>query len=176
MPHRAVADDASKHAKLVELMKLEGLDEVLERQRGACRKQAQEVGPQMLDQMMKGLSLSRDDPHVQRMNAAYLRFLEASEPSWTADEAVDLYAKLYGAHVTEGDVDELLQFFKAPLGQKAIAASRAAIPEWTETLQKKNQEVLLKNIRAYSEELNAILRDVEKGSSERSEHAEDPPL
>lgn len=176
MARPAPADDASKHDKVVELMKLEGLDEALERQRRACRKQAQEVGPQMIDQMMKGFSLSPDDPQVKQMNAAYMRFVEASEPPYTTDEAVDLYARLYGSHVTEDEVEELLRFYRSPLGKKAIAASRAAIPEWMDTLQKKNQEVLLKNTQEFTAALKKIMRDEEKGATDEREHDDDPPL
>jgi len=91
----ARSDEGSKNAKLAELFKLTGLDRILEQRREGCRKQAEAVRAQVMEQM-KG-TFPDDAPAWKKIDAAYKRFIDASVPAWTTEEAVQRYAELYGA-------------------------------------------------------------------------------
>jgi hypothetical protein len=74
--------------------------------------------------------------------------------------SVDLYGKLYGATVTEEELDEILRFYRSPIGQKDVAASHAALPEWTAFMAEKNREVLDRNMKTFLRDLDRIVAEV----------------
>jgi hypothetical protein len=150
----ARSDESSKNAKLAQLFKLTGLDRTLEQRRESCRKQAEAVRAQIMEQM-KG-TFPDDAPAWSKIEAAYNRFLDASQPAWTTEEAVERYAQLYGAGVTEDELDQIIAFYRSPVGMKDIAASQAAIPKWSEFLAQKDQAVFQKNFERFLRDVKAI--------------------
>jgi uncharacterized protein len=166
----ARSDDSSKNAKLAELFKLTGLDRTLEQRRESCRKQAEAVRAQVMEQMKA--TFPDGAPAWKKLDAAYTRFLEASQPAWTTDEAVQRYAQLYGAGVTEDELDQIIAFYRSPAGMKDIAASEAAIPQWNEFLAQKDQAVFQKNFERFLRDLKAI--SGEGSADDREPHPEDP--
>jgi hypothetical protein len=150
----ARSDEGSKNAKLAELFKLTGLDRILEQRREGCRKQAEAVRAQVMEQM-KG-TFPDDAPAWKKIDAAYKRFIDASVPAWTTEEAVQRYAELYGAGVTEDDLDQIMAFYRSPVGMRAIAASQAAVPKWNEFLAEKDQAVFQKNFERFLRDVKAI--------------------
>src|SRR5205085_9458105 len=82
-----------------------------------------------------------------------------SKPSWTTEEAVAMYAKLYGEGVTEDELDKILEFYRSPLGQKDVAASHNAGPKWRAFLLQKNQEVFQKNYQVFLADLKRIVEE-----------------
>ena len=155
------ADQESKAKKLDELMKLTGLYNVIEQQRQAIGQQAEAFRLQILQEFKTNV------PEVgqevwEKFDAASAKFVAASKPSWTAEEAVKLYADLYGADITEDELDQILAYYKSPIGQKDIAASLAAVPKWTAFLTEKNQEVLQRNLQTFMGEIRQIVSEARK--------------
>jgi len=155
------ADDASKRAKLSELMRLQGREEIAEQQLQVHKKQTMDLASQALEQYRKDLKLVDDDPYYMRMVAAYQRFVEVSLPPWTAVEATNLYADLMAEHLSEADVDALLEFYKSSAGQRATEAAKRVGPQWQEILGKKAQEKVMGHYKEFQAEMVKIAEECE---------------
>src|SRR5438132_11224665 len=169
----AYSDDEAKRVKLAKLMRLTGLDRTIEKKQASCKKQAEAVREQTMEQL-KGTFPDEHSRFWKEFDEAYDRFIEASKPSWTIQEAVDRYAELYGASVTEEELDRILEFYKSPIGKKAIAASQAAAPKWTEFRMAQQQEVFQKTYRTFLADLSRIARENAPPANESSPVPEDP--
>ena len=156
------ADDASKRAKLSELMTLQGREEIAEQQLQVYKKQTLELASQTLEQHRKDLKLEANDPYYKRMATAYQSFLEVDLPPYTAVEATNLYADLMAQHLSEADVDALLEFYKSSAGQRATEAAKKVAPQWQETLGKKAQESVMAHYKEFQAQMVKIAEECEE--------------
>jgi hypothetical protein len=154
----ATADDQTKSAKLADLVKVTGLGDSIEKQKEECKHQAEALRPQIMQQLLETFP-DTDKKFWSRFDAAYARFVDSSKPSWTTEEAVAMYARLYGEHVTEDELDQILTFYRSPIGQKDIVASHEAGPKWRTLLMEKNQEVFQKNYQVFLADLRKIVEE-----------------
>ena len=149
-------DVVSKQGKLEELMKLQGLYETIEMQLKYCEEQAKTIGPKMMEQLSNEFP-NMDELLIENMNVAYDRYLESVKPTWTIEEAVNSWAGFYGSYVSEDELDQILQFYKSPIGQKDINANQSAMPSWIVFFSEKNNDVLEKATQVYIAELKEIV-------------------
>lgn len=150
-----LADQASKNLKLKQYMKAQGLYEVLEQQLKACETQAQATGTQVFAELRKQMP-DMSQEMVKELDGAYQRFIANSKPNWTADEAVELFAKNYGERVTEKELDQILAFWGSSVGQKDAIANAQALAQWTAFFTERNQPVLEKSISAFIADVKEI--------------------
>jgi hypothetical protein len=109
-PASALADDASKNAKIEEMMQLTHVDRML---------------TQMLPQMqsvVKAQMAQADLTPEQRQQAEAMQqkmmALIAERLSW--EKAKPAYIKIYADTFTEGEIDGILAFYKSPAGQAML--------------------------------------------------------
>ena len=118
-----------RNAKIQALMEAQGLLQMWEQQMAMGKEQGRQQAQQMLDQMLVTLN------PTPQLNAdfreAFDQFLGALEPPWTAQEIVDVWAQKYGARFTDEELDSLVAHYTSPLGRKDVAATQAALPEFT---------------------------------------------
>ena len=60
---------------------------------------------------------------------------------FTADKMVQLYVPIYAKYYTESDIDELIKFYKSPVGQKTISVLPSILQESMEAGGKMGREV-----------------------------------
>lgn len=162
-----IADELAKEQKLVELMKLNGLYELLENQMEVGKKQAEDVGPKMMEEFRANLP-GLGEKYWAQMNSAYQEFIQTcSTPAWSIDEAVKTYADLYGQNITEDELDQILDFYKSPIGQKDILASQKAVPLWSEYLGRKNMDLLQENSKIFVQELKRLALEYKKSKQNK---------
>ena len=125
----AFADEASKAAKLKELAKIQGLHEIIEQQRSYSHEQVKLIAPKILQEaktQFPGLKKTT----LTALENSYQKFLNATKPAWTTEEAVKAWSVYYGLHVTEDELDNILAFYRSPIGQKEAEAAKIAIQQW----------------------------------------------
>jgi len=171
-PRPLFGDDASKRAKLGELMTLQGREEIAEQQLQVYKKQTLELASKALEQYRTALNLADNDPYYTRMVAASQRFYEASLPPFTAAEATNFYADLMAEHLSEADVDALLAFYKSSAGQRAIEAARKVGPQWQENIGKKAQESAMGQYKEFQAEMVKIAAECEAEQNAGNKQAE----
>jgi hypothetical protein len=154
----AYATTVEKSEKINELMKIQGLYEIIEQQKSYCQEQAKSIGAKMLVQLkaqFSDLDLSISAP----IEKATQRFIEMAKPTWTTEEAVAIFGELYGSNITEDDLDKIISFYKSELGQKDIQATKKAMPLWTKFFAEKNNAILEKASQAYFREIKSIVEN-----------------
>ena len=170
-PRLLFGDDASKRAKLGDLMTLQGRVDIAEQQLQVYKKQTLELASQALEQYRKDLKLVDNDPYYTRMANAYQHFVEVSVPPWTAAEATNLYADLMAQYLSEADVDALLEFYKSSAGQRATEAAKKVGPQWQETIGKKAQESIMGHYKEFEAEMVKIAEECEAAQTVRQKQS-----
>lgn len=131
------ADEKSKSAKLHELMELSGMIKTMEQARTKNKTQAILYKQAVMKQLKN--NFHTDDPEVwEYFDVEYQKFVNSLEPKWTAEEAVQKYVDLYGAKMTENEIDIVLKFEKSAIGKKSTAVSNEVAPIWFDYLNKES--------------------------------------
>lgn len=158
----ALADTASKSAKLDELMILQGVEESAQRRLDVYKRQMVEMGTRAMEQYRTQLRITVDDPYYEQMQAAYGRFMDASSSPWTAKEATRLHADLLAKDLGEPEIDALLEFYRSPAGRKATVAANRASTESQEILGRKAQEATLAHYQNLLAEMSRVVSDYQR--------------
>jgi hypothetical protein len=148
---------ADRDAKIRALMEAQGLLQTFEQQMQYSRDFGRKQGEQVLNQLMAGLNPSPE--FVTRFRSATEDFIKDVEPSWTAQDIVDVWAKFYGARFTDQELDALLSHYTSPLGQKEVTAGREALPKFNEHFAALSGPVLERAMKAYIQRLQLIAKD-----------------
>ncbi len=121
------ADEISKKAKLVELMKLSGMTEIIEQARGKNKAMAAHYKAQMMEQISQGFKIT-DQTVLEKFEAEHQKFIEKLDQKWTIEDAVEKYTNLYGERMTEEEIDIVLNFRKSEVGKKSDKVSKEIAP------------------------------------------------
>ncbi|SHG61005.1 DUF2059 domain-containing protein [Chryseobacterium sp. OV279] len=62
----------------------------------------------------------------------------------TTDRITEMYIPIYSKYYTESEVDELIRFYKSPIGQKTLAVLPTIMKESVEAGQKMGREITIK--------------------------------
>ena len=152
------AEEAAKEAKLAELVKVTGLYETFDQQRAACKLQAESMRPQLVKQLQQSTP-NASDQFWKKFDGSYQKFVEASAKVWSTGELADLYAKKLGEQLTEEELTEMLRYYKSPVGQRDVVASRKAQLEWIVALTPRTQEAFQENLHLFTEEIKHALEE-----------------
>jgi hypothetical protein len=106
-------------------MEVQGLIQTFEQQLALGRKQSDEQGRAMLDQMMASLTPSPE--FTERFDQAFQSFMAELQTPWGAEEIVAVWGEHYGKHFSDEELDQLLVYYRSPLAQKEVGASRQAL-------------------------------------------------
>jgi hypothetical protein len=125
----ACADDASRAARIAELMRLTGVAQGLAESRLAGQAAARKTIESISEQMIAKFPDIPPRERTQIENAAK-QFLRDVDKSFDQDEAVRTWGRLYSQNLTDADLDAILAFYRSPVGQKDIGAASAALPQF----------------------------------------------
>lgn len=127
----ASADQATKASKLHDLMKLQGMEEMIQEQISAFDTRFADLKRQSWGATVKELSGCSQNC-LNQAKELHDRILDSFRPNWTPSEIVDKWMEIYGGKLTEADVDEVLAYTRSPIGKKDVAATKASVGEWTD--------------------------------------------
>lgn len=152
----AVAGPPTHEEKITELVSLTGLAETLDQSRTSSRVEAHKLSDQLLDQIF-------DDPGAldveqrKKIAAAARRFSDACADSLDVDEAVAKWGEYYAASLSEEELDDVLRYYRSPVGRKDVAATKAAMPLWLAYLSSHREASMQLAVKRYSAELEQIM-------------------
>jgi hypothetical protein len=135
LPAPSFADEKTKTAKLNELMDVTGMVRLIEQARHKNKSQALQYKQELLRQLKEGAKAT-DKETLDYFEAEYTKFVNSLEPKWTTAEAANKYVELYGARMTEGEIDKVLEYSKSDVGKKSLAVTNEIMPLWLEYLVK----------------------------------------
>ena len=150
----AAASAADRSEKIRELMEAQGLVETFEQQIQAGREHTRKMADEMVG---KVLSTLNPPPEFQaKFRDATRDFVEAAQSPWTARDIVEVWGKYYGAKFSDEELDQLLKYYRSPLGQKDAIASREALVPYTAEFQARYKPILDKATQEFLDRLKAV--------------------
>jgi hypothetical protein len=153
----SVASAADRSEKIRELMEAQGLVEMFQHQLEVGRDFAQKRADQMLDQALAGLNPPEDVK--AKLRDAVHEFLQAARSPWTGQDIVDVWGKYYGSKFSDEELDQLVTYYRSPLGQKDAVASREALDPFMAEFRERYKPILDKAMQEYVARLQGIVKD-----------------
>ena len=153
----AAASAADRSEKVRELMEAQGLVQMFEQQLQASHERSWTLANQMMEKMLSNLNPPPD--FQAKFRDAAGDFIKAAQAPWTGQDIVEVWAKYYGAKFSDEELDQLLKYYRSPLGQKDALASREAVGPYTAEFQARYKPILEKATQEFIERLQAIVRD-----------------
>jgi len=154
----ALADEASKKAKIQRYIQVVGLQDMFAAQVATGKERGDKLATQITDSVIPRDSRLTAE-QKQKVREAMLNFLASCRNAYTPERLATVYGDIYAAHVSEAEFDELIAFYESPIGRKDVAASKAALPEYSNHFAKESEGLLQKNMAAYMAELRKIVGD-----------------
>ena len=155
LPSITYADQRSE--KIETLMKAQGLLEMWQQQIDYGKVEGEKQGKMMIDQMLS--QLNPNEEFRERFETAYFNFIKKLHDNWTARQIVDVWAKYYGPHFTDKELDDLITFYTSDIGQKDVKSTKSAIVEFTSHFQREGQPIIEKATKEYIEELKVVAKE-----------------
>ncbi len=148
----AHADDASKDRKIRELLKLQGLTEMLEQQRESAKAQAAEAGKEAFQQAVGDISRvpALDRP---RLDVLIERYVEKTDNLLARSDIEALWVKTYGGNVSEAHVDEVIAFYSSAVGKTEVEATKKTLPVFFDAISETFTRRIKSALDVFSKEL-----------------------
>lgn len=148
---------ADRSEKIHELMELQGLVKMFDQQLQSGRENTRNTANMMLEKMLA--SLNPPEEFQGKFRQAAAEFVEAAQAPWTAQEIVEVWSKYYGAKFSDEELDQLLAYYRSPLGQKDVAASHAALGPYQAEFQERYKPVMTQATEQFIKRLQAIIKE-----------------
>jgi hypothetical protein len=148
------AEDDVKQQKIAELVRTTKLQEMFEQQVVQSRAAYVELGKKMFAQILDDDG-SADPSKKARLDGIFQRYLQRGLSLWKAEDLVAIWSQHYGQDLGNDDLDQILAFYKSPIGQKAVAANQQATAAFTAELAARSQA----RLREALQQLAADLRE-----------------
>lgn len=154
----ALADEASKKQKVDRLIDALGLRQTFaqaaEQQKEMAKKAVGPLMKQLTDEMLASV------PEVkERFTKALETYTENVCAKMSPDELATTYGTLFGAHFSEAELDQLLQYYGSELGKKEVLASQQTNAEYVRLVQKESQERMTKALTQLKSEIMTIVAE-----------------
>jgi len=134
-----------------------GLIEMFSQQIEMGKQQNEQVGLQMIDQMMSQINPSQE--FQERFTLAFKKFMSKVAAPWGAEEIVGVWASYYGPGFTDLELDQLIGFYTSPLGKKDVKVSKEAMLSFSKHFQKAGQPIVEAATKEYISDLKLIAKE-----------------
>lgn len=152
-----LAYSGAREAKIETLMKAQGLLELWQQQIDYGKKEGKKQAKRIVNQILSKLNPS--DVYRDRFEKAYMNFIAKLQDNWAAQQIVDVWAKYYGPHFSDEELEELILFYTSEIGQKDVKATKSTMIEFTAYFQAENKPILEKATGEYIDELKLIAKE-----------------
>ncbi|MDR3055491.1 MAG: DUF2059 domain-containing protein [Zoogloeaceae bacterium] len=132
------ADESARQAKISEIVEAQGLLQTFQQQIDQAKLQAGDIGEDLYRTLLResGMSDEQENPKLKQVLTQYL---ERCSKIFTAEELTEIWSRFYGSDLSEAELDEILAFYKSPIGKKDVAASQAALVSFSQILNTESQ-------------------------------------
>ncbi|MCG7968458.1 MAG: DUF2059 domain-containing protein [Candidatus Thiodiazotropha taylori] len=155
IPAATYADQRTE--KIKTLMEAQGLLDMWQQQLDYGKVEGEKQARQMIDQMLSQLNPSEE--FKERFEKAFINFISKLQDNWTAQEIVDVWAKYYGPHFSDEELDKLVSFYTSDIGKKDVMATKSTMTEFTAYFQKESKPIIDKATNEYIAELRLVAKE-----------------
>jgi hypothetical protein len=160
----ARGDESSRAAKVAELMQLTGLAQMMAQSRAMGQAAAQKTVQSMAEQALAKFPTIPPEKRA-RIEDAAKQFLRDVDSGFDQDDAVRAWGRFYSENLTETELDAILAYYRSPVGQKDVSASRAALPQFQHYMVEKRTAVMNTAVTNYTAALRSIVDSPMAGAS-----------
>jgi hypothetical protein len=153
----SLAIAGEREEKIKQLMEAQGLIQTFEQQLELGRQQNQQQGRDMLNQFMAQLNPTQE--FSERFEKAFKSFISKVETPWSAEQIVEVWAKYYGEHFSNAELDQLLSYYTSPLAQKEVIASRQALVGFSNYFMQEGKPIAEKAFSEFITEMKVIAKE-----------------
>ena len=143
--------------KIEALMRAQGLLELWQQQIDYGKAQGEKQAKLMIDQMLS--QLNPNEEFKTRFQKAFTNFIRKLQDNWTAQEIVDVWARYYGPHFSDKELDQLLAFYTSEIGKKDVMATKSAMKQFADYFQKEGKPIIEKATKEYIDELKLLAKE-----------------
>jgi hypothetical protein len=143
----AHADEASKNAKLHELASLRGLKQILNIQNNISVINMKLDMKKVVENLLSGTKITEENKKTIIEIAQ--RYINNATKPIDYDDAERSWCIYYGENITEEELDEIISFYKSPIGTKDIQAELKLQSDWTNELSEKRLKIMNKAMSSY---------------------------
>jgi hypothetical protein len=151
----AYAADDVRQRKLDELMRTIKLQDMFEQQIASSRASYVAFGRKIFAQFQEQMTPIADPAQKAKMDSVLQRYIERASVLWKAEDLAAVWSERFGRELTDDDLEQILAFYRSPVGPKVVAANQAANIVLTEFVNAQSQE----RLRAAIQQLAADLRE-----------------
>jgi hypothetical protein len=160
----ARGDDSSRAAKVAELMQLTGLAQMMAQSRAMGQAAAQKTVQSMAEQAFAKFPTIPPEKRA-RIEDAAKQFMRDVDSGFDQDDAVRAWGRFYSESLTETELDAILAYYRSPVGQKDVSASRAALPQFQHYIIEKRTAVMNTAIANYTAAIRSIVDSPATGAA-----------
>ena len=107
------------------LMKAQGIVEIFEQQKQYGKIEGEKQARKILDQILS--RMNPNDTFRKRFSDAFMTYTKKIESPWSSEEITLAWAQYYGTKFSDAELNQLVEFYESPLGQKEQKASKEAL-------------------------------------------------
>jgi len=124
------AQEDPKQRRIAELVRTIRMQDMFDEQLMQTRAAYSQLGKKLLEQILSE-SPDIDAEKRARLEGIFARYMEKGASRWKAEELVAIWSRHYGENLSNDELDQIIAFYKSPIGQKDIDATRAATLAYT---------------------------------------------
>ncbi len=150
----AMADEASKRAKILKLAEVQGLEQMFQQQVDQSKANLATLGRDLAAKAVidSGQAMGGKNPRVEKLIE---RMVDHASHLFTAKEYADLWSRNFGKDLSEADIDQMLVYYKSPVGQKDVRASQLAMGSFASAIGAETQKRVKVLIDEFTKDLKA---------------------
>jgi hypothetical protein len=135
----AYADDSARQAKIAQIVKAQGLQQMFQQQIDQSKAAAADTGKNLYRKMLaeSGITEGQENPKLEQV---FTKYLERCASMLSARELVATWSSFYGKDLSEAELDKILAYYKSPVGKKDVLASQVAMAGFSQAMSAEVQK------------------------------------
>lgn len=154
----AFAGDENKQSKLNELVSLTGVKESIDAQVIQSKQQNKAIAKKMIIDTKSQFERYPESFYSEIEKAIYF-FLNTMDEFINSSRLTEKYTEILSKHLTESEVEGLIEFYQTPIGKASVEATRKTNLEWTRILLEEYQKTLSKESAKYFKKVQGIAQE-----------------
>ncbi|MDR2208509.1 MAG: DUF2059 domain-containing protein [Azoarcus sp.] len=150
------ADEASRQAKIAQIVEAQGLHQMLQEQLDQSKALAAEIGRDTFRKMLLEIGIAEGE-ETKALEQVLVEFNERCAVMFSAKELVAMWSAFYGKDLSEADLDKILAYYKSPTGKKDVRAAQIAMVEFSKAMNAEGQKRLNESIEQLISDLKTAI-------------------
>ncbi len=150
------ADESGRQEKIARIVEAQGLHQMFQQQLDQSRASAGELGKDLYRKLLAESGIGEGQEN-EKLEQVFTKYLERCAAMFSARELVAMWASFYGRDLSDGDLDDILAYYRSPAGKKDVRASQTAMAGFSQAVNAETQKRLNGSIGQLIADLKSAL-------------------